>query len=204
LASASPLLTLNLNDNAGNTATVVDGVGLGSPLDGIVTFNGSLGAWIVNVTTGVGDLVLGPGHIDLNSINISSSAGGHMTLTLTETGVSMGSGAGLISMLDGIGGTLAVGSGNHIDWLARVDGNTYCGSTSSISPFSNGSGCTFLASIADLSNFTIELQVDIYHARGSVGSTSFDNELRVPEPGTLLLLGAGLIGLAGIRRRKSA
>jgi hypothetical protein len=197
LASANPTLSLNLNDNAGNTATVTD-----PGVSGLVTFNGGLGAWIVNITTGIGDIILGPGHIDLNSVNVSNSAGGHMTLTLTESGISFGSGAGFISMLDGIGGTLAAGAGNHIDWLARVDGVTYCSSSSSTTPFSNG-GCAFLANVADLSNFTIELQVDIYHTRGSVNSTSFDNELLVPEPGTLLLLGAGLMGLAGIRRKNA-
>jgi hypothetical protein len=37
---------------------------------------------------------------------------------------------------------------------------------------------------------------------GSVGLSSGDTNLSVPEPGTLSLFGTGLIGLAGAIRRK--
>jgi hypothetical protein len=45
------------------------------------------------------------------------------------------------------------------------------------------------------------LGVLVTHVNGT-SITSFDFEGSAPEPGTLALFGAGLLGLAGLRRRK--
>src|SRR5579864_6465683 len=51
---------------------------------------------------------------------------------------------------------------------------------------------------------TIQLTVStgLGHFNGSVGVSSGDTNIVVPEPGSLGLLGTGLIGLAGVVRRK--
>jgi PEP-CTERM motif-containing protein len=51
---------------------------------------------------------------------------------------------------------------------------------------------------------TVELTVNtgLGHFDGSVGVSSGDTNIVVPEPGSLVLLGTGLIGLAGVVRRK--
>lgn len=68
---ATPL-TLTLTDGS-NTVTVQDGaMGDSNGTNGAVTWNGSLGVWIVNVTTGVGYPVLGSPSwpiLDLNTVS---------------------------------------------------------------------------------------------------------------------------------------
>ena len=77
--AANAAFVMTLSDGV-NTATVTDGVL--NPLDGVVTFNGVLGAgaWIVNVTTGISKPVFpnndGFAKMDLNSVNVTSAAGG--------------------------------------------------------------------------------------------------------------------------------
>ena len=50
--------------------------------------------------------------------------------------------------------------------------------------------------------YAISLQAVITH--GSSGTTSFDYQVEVAEPGTLALLGLGLLGFGLSRRRRTA
>ena len=107
-ANAHALLVLTIDDlsTVGVDAIIVDdvdgGVGTfttkgfstsadGSPGDGLVTFNGAVGSFIVNVTTGISKPVIGnpsKGRIDLNSVNVSGSAG-TLQLMLTDVDFSL-------------------------------------------------------------------------------------------------------------------
>ena len=89
LALASPALagpiTLRL-ESGGSSVTVADnGVGDLNSVVGAVTFAGSLGDFFLNVTTGVSSPVIGDpftAMLDLNSIDVSMSAGGSLKVTL--------------------------------------------------------------------------------------------------------------------------
>src|SRR5579863_9692382 len=85
--------------------------GSASSLTGMVTFNGGIGDFVANVTTGVSKPLIGDAThpiLDLNSIDINSAAGGTLTLKLTDTDF-LGSG-GEALFLDAVGGTLSTGT----------------------------------------------------------------------------------------------
>ena len=96
-------LTLTLNDNLGNVVTIVDG-GAGDTLPatvGAINFNGAVGNWIINLTTGLSGFGGGTPQVDLNSVDFTSS-GGHLTITLSDIILGAWSGPGATS---GVGGT---------------------------------------------------------------------------------------------------
>ena len=211
--SANPVLRLSTSQ--GFTQTVADGdpgpSGDINPLAGAITFSGPLGAWFLNVTTGLGSAIYGgQPHLDLNSVNVSSfgtggaPSSGSITLELSEQNLTLGSAAQLVNFLGQIGGTTA----GNVTWSLFVDdGNALFGTSTLIgtgvsggSPFAGSASA--LAAIED--TFSMTLRVVINHADG-IRTTSFDFEaFVVPEPGTLLLLGMGTLALAFYRRRPQA
>lgn len=198
---ATPL-TLTLTDGS-NTVTVQDGgMGDSNATNGAVTWSGSLGVWIVNVTTGVGYPVLGSPSwpiLDLNSVNVSNGAG-TLTLLLTQGGFTSPPPPGFLFNIGGTtNGTVTayacagVTLGNCEDVqlgpFNPVGSTAFSGSTSF--PFADPD-----------EDYQVGIKVVIHH-NGATNS-SFDAEVQpVPEPGTYALIGAGLLGLGLLRRRLS-
>lgn len=194
---ANALLMLSLDDGLGNTASVTDTDG-----DGLLTFTGSLGSWLANVSTGVANPLIGSPSInalDLASVNVS---GGEGTLTIMLTNTGYDGSASRTSYLTGVGGTTDgdVMFQSYIDTTNTAFGmGTLLNDTGIMSgiAFSSSNGGSVMTS--DLYSLTTVATLSL----SGVGDlTSFDYTIKVPEATSLTLFGIGLFGLAFIRRRE--
>lgn len=196
VANAAFIMTIDDLSTGGVDQTITD-----TDNDGFITFNGAVGTFTVNVTTGISvPFVSGPQLLDLNSIDVSGGAG-DLEIRLTDTDYT-GSPPAFEALF---GGTAA--PGGDIDFeLYYDDANAEFGATSLIFSDTNnqnafsGSGSTS-ATVTD--PFSLTIVANITHVKGGV--SSFDAEIRaVPLPTAVWLFGSGLLGLVVISRRKKA
>lgn len=180
---------------------------------GAITFIGTVGSWTNTVTTGLGPPALTlPELMDLNNITMTTAGGsGPLTLLLTVTGLTGPLGNNL-SFLNAIGGT---NSGTNVNvtinaWLSSSNtafcATSGCG-TNIISQSFHTSGLTnFGGNMTGTGNtgsgpYSVTLAITV-DSHGGADTTSFDDELAIPEPATLSVLGAGLLALGtGLRKK---
>ena len=183
LTQGMTVVTVN-DDGAGDIAS-------GDP-DTIVFF-GAVGAFTLNVTTGIvtPDTVL-PEVMHLNSIDTSLGAG-TLTIEFTATDLDIAT----LNYLLALGPLVA--PGGSISYSAYYDeGNAEFAQTSLIGTL-NGAG-SVSGPAASSTPYSLTQVVTITHGANG-GTTSFDANISVPEPASLVLLCMCGVAFALLRRR---
>lgn len=196
-APSFAVATLSLDDGT-NSITVEDqGAGDVNPIEGIVTVVWTTPATLWTSTVSIGTTYPSDGspsvpYMDLNAV-VTSGGAGELTISFTQDGfLPMDA-----SFASDVGGTLNENS--QAMFSASADGQ----SISSLGPFMNAGAFagSMVSSFSTVqSPYSITLVATISHR--SAGTTSFDYQVQVPEPGTLALFGLGLLGLGAGRMRR--
>ncbi len=209
-AWAVPVLTLD--DGAGNFLSIVDnGTGDMSPEEGVITFLSSFGAWDLALEVGqtkpfVGSALAPSMH--LSSVNTSAGAA---DLTVTFSDDFFGPLPESYYFQAVAGGVLGAGNGSTLTYNAYWDAGNGVPAATLLTSLAFANPGTSPLGFSDTANspmlggadypYSLTQEIIISHESG--GATSVDVALNpVPEPATMVLLGSGLLGIAGVSRRK--
>jgi hypothetical protein len=192
---AEAVLTLRLSDGS-TTVTISDDESADLLLGPGVQFTGSVGNFFLNLTAGFNQGTSQFPYLDLFNWNVSSFGGGTLEVMLTETGFS---GSDPFLSVTQIGGT----TGGSVSFATYADLNdTPFGlgtPVASLGPYTGAFSGSTLGWIVPDASYSLTLVTTITHP-GSTSpvATSFNAELKVAQPATLILLGSAFVGISAL------
>ena len=206
VTSAQATMQLFVSDGTNNFTVTDNGLNDSNSTAGVIVLSTNFGNVLVSVTTGLSKPIIPSGIndaiMDLNTVNVVSTGSITLTVKVSDQDFSAGPSSRFTSS---IGGTLSAGAGSSVTSSVLVDlnnglftGTQLCTPTQSFGPGAFAGTCggnlptdnQYSITLADVISFS------------SAGSASFDHSLKIPEPSAMLLLGAGLVGLAAWGKRK--
>jgi hypothetical protein len=197
-------LSMSLFDST-STVTVSDaGFGNLNSTKGGLAFIEDMDRWKTNVSSGVSNPIIGTvanQALDLNTLDISSSSGGMLTISLWEPYTEVGDpNAGITSFISRGGGT----SNGSVDISYFVNGTQITlNSLDTVKPGGAALvGSTFLAEIPTDVPYRLKVITTVVDKISN--DTSFSAEAKDPKPATMLLFNTGLLVLTGISRTKTS
>ncbi len=215
-ANAAAIIQIDdLSDGEGtNVLTITDNVfGMAGDLSeelGKVVWFGSVGSWVGSLAFATSNRLDGTGQAPQLHLSVmgSSKGAGSIVVSFSDNDF-VGTGA-VMNFLSVVGGSSTT-SGGTVSFSTYLDAaNNLSGTSTPLNSFSALPATVFSAgdntnAVIPLgSPYAITLVTRINHLQA--GNTSVDGTLKVPEPGTLSLLGAILVGagFVGSRRKGTA